>query len=405
MVFSQAKRTRFISAGLALSVLAACEGGFDYDLRGDAAGSALDTSDAALTATSKRPNPDNRGVISYPNYQVAVAQRDDTLQDVSARVGIPVAELSRTNGIAPDVKLRQDEVIVLPYRVAEPSPATGGTGVIVPPGGVDIAALAGGAIESANTTEVQTSSLAPAAAPVTTPSENAQTGLEPVRHKVKRGETAFTIARLYNVSVRSLAEWNGLGSDFTIRENQILLIPPADPSAAAPAPATVSTVATTKPGEGSPTPTPPSASKPLPDDATAAKVAAAPKPESPDLGAQQSASQAAMGYPVSGKIIRPYAKGKNNGIDIAGDAGAPVLAAADGKVAAITTDADDVTILVVRHPNNLMTVYYNVADVKVSKGTNVKRGQPMAQLPEENAFVHFEVRDGFDSVDPAPYLK
>ena len=158
MVFSQAKRIRFISAGLALSVLAACEGGFDYDLRGDAAGSALDTSDAALTATSKRPNPDNRGVISYPNYQVAVAQRDDTLQDVSARVGIPVAELSRTNGIAPDVKLRQDEVIVLPYRVAEPSPATGGTGVIVPPGGVDIAALAGGALK---TTESSSKKKAP----------------------------------------------------------------------------------------------------------------------------------------------------------------------------------------------------------------------------------------------------
>ncbi len=406
MVFSQPKRIRFIGAGLALSVLAACEGGFDYDLRGDATGSGLDTSDAALTATSKRPNPDNRGVISYPNYQVAVAQRGDTLQEVSARVGIPAEELSRTNGIDPNVPLRQDEVIVLPYRVAEPSPATGGTGVIVPPGGVDIAALAGGAIANANTTEVQTSSLAPAAAPITTPSANAQTGLEPVRHKVKRGETAFTIARLYNVSVRSLAEWNGLGSDFTIRENQILLIPPADPAASsAPAPvATTTAAATPKPGEGSPTPTPPSASKPLPDDKTAAKVAATPKPESPDLGKQQSASKAAMGYPVAGKIIRPYSKGKNNGIDIAGDAGAPVLAAADGKVAAITTDADDVTILVVRHPNNLMTVYYNVSDVTVAKGNNVKRGQTMAKLPEKNAFVHFEVRDGFESVDPAPYL-
>lgn len=404
MVFSQPKGIRFLGASLALSMLAACEGGFDYDLRGDAAGSALDTTDAALTATSQRPIPDNRGVISYPNYQVAVAQRDDTLREVAARVGIPAEELSRTNGIAPDVKLRQDEVIVLPYRVAEPSPATGGTGVIVPPGGVDIAALAGGAIENANTTEVQTSTLAPSAS-ISTPTENAQTGLEPVRHKVKRGETAFTIARLYNVSVRALAEWNGLGSDFTIRENQILLIPPADTSARAPAPVATTSVATPKPGEGSPTPTPPSASKPLPDDSTAAKIAAAPKPESPDLSKQQSASQAAMGYPVSGKIIRPYAKGKNNGIDIAGDAGAPVLAAADGSVAAITTDADDVTILVVRHPNNLMTVYYNVADVTVSKGAKVKRGEAMAQLPAENAFVHFEVRDGFDSVDPAPYLR
>ncbi|GAA6180996.1 MULTISPECIES: LysM peptidoglycan-binding domain-containing protein [unclassified Shimia] len=396
------KSARLFGTGLALCLLAACEGGFDYDFRGDVGGG-LDTSNAALTATAERPKPDNRGVISYPNYQVAVAKRGDTLQDVSGRVGIPVEELSRHNGIAADATLRQDEIIALPYRVAEPSAATGGAGMVTPPGGVDITALAGGAINNADQ-GVETETLQPAAQP----KKSAPTGVEPIRHKVKRGETAFTIARLYNVSVRSLADWNGLGSDFTIRENQILLIPPADPNAQKPASTTVaatSAAAVTKPGQGSPTPTPPSASKPLPDDSATEAAADIKQPEGPDLSKEQSASKAAMSYPVSGKVIRPYSKGKNNGIDIAGDPGAPVSAAADGKVAAITTDADDVTILVVRHPNNLMTVYYNVADVKVSKGANVKRGQAMAQLPAENAFVHFEVRDGFDSVNPGPYLK
>ncbi|CUH50629.1 LysM peptidoglycan-binding domain-containing protein [Shimia marina] len=401
MAYSMPKSARLIGTGLALSVLAACEGGFDYDFRGDVGGG-LDTSDAALTATAKRPQPDDRGVISYPNYQVAVAQRGDTLQDVSQRVGIPAEELARTNGIAVDAALRQDEIIALPYRVAEPSAATGGSGMVTPPGGVDIAALAGGAINNADTS-VQTETLQP----VAQPPKDAPTGVEPIKHIVKRGETAFTIARLYNVSVRALAEWNGLGSDFTIRENQTLLIPPADPAAEKKAQQTAATsaAATSKPGEGSRTPTPPSASQPLPDDSATAAAATLEPPKGPDLSKEQSASTAAMSYPVSGKIIRPYAKGKNNGIDIAGDAGAPVSAAADGKVAAITTDADDVTILVVRHPKNLMTVYYNVADVKVAKGANVKRGQAMAALPAENAFVHFEVRDGFDSVDPAPYLK
>jgi murein DD-endopeptidase MepM/ murein hydrolase activator NlpD len=143
----------------------------------------------------------------------------------------------------------------------------------------------------------------------------------------------------------------------------------------------------------------------LPEDNTVAAATPVAKPESPNLNEQQSASKAAMSYPVSGKVIRPYSKGKNNGIDIAADAGTPVTAAANGTVAAITKDADDVTILVVRHPNNLMTVYYNVDGVKVKKGASVKRGQSMAVLPAENSFVHFEVREGFDSVDPAPYLK
>ncbi|WP_412553847.1 LysM peptidoglycan-binding domain-containing protein [Shimia sp. MIT1388] len=399
-VFSS-KNTRLIGAGLALTVMSGCLDTLDYDFRGDLGGG-LDTTEAAQTATATRPEPDDRGVISYPSYQVAVAKRGDTLADVSQRVGIPAEELSRTNGIALDAQLREGEVVTLPRRVAEPSAATGGTGMVTAPGGVDIAALAGGAINNADTS-VETETLQP----VATPKPGGQTGVEPVRHKVKRGETAFTIARLYNVSVRSLAEWNGLGSDFTIRENQILLIPPVDPEAEAKRKAAAATAAatTTKPGEGSPTPTPPSASKPLPEDNTVAAATPVAKPESPNLAQQQSASKAAMSYPVSGKVIRPYSKGKNNGIDIAAEAGAPVSAAADGTVAAITKDADDVTILVVRHPNNLMTVYYNVDGVKVKKGASVKRGQSMAVLPAENSFVHFEVREGFDSVDPAPYLK
>lgn len=395
-VFSS-KNTRWIGAGFALTVMSGCLDTLDYDLRGDLGGG-LDTTTAAQTATAQRPEPDDRGVISYPSYQVAVAKRGDTLAEISQRVGIPAEELSKTNGIAQHVQLREGEVITLPRRIEEPSAATGGTGVVTAPGGVDIASLAGGAINNADT-GVETETLQPA----TATASQVQTGVEPVRHKVKRGETAFTIARLYNVSVRSLAEWNGLGSDFTIRENQILLIPPVDPQAEAERKAAAAT--TTKPGEGSPTPTPPSASKPLPEDNTVAAATPVAKPESPNLNEQQSASKAAMSYPVSGKVIRPYSKGKNNGIDIAAAAGTPVTAAANGTVAAITKDADDVTILVVRHPNNLMTVYYNVDGVKVKKGASVKRGQSMAVLPAENSFVHFEVREGFDSVDPAPYLK
>jgi murein DD-endopeptidase MepM/ murein hydrolase activator NlpD len=383
--------TRLLGAGFALTLIASCEGGLDLDLRGEL-GAGLDTTSAAQTATTKRPKPDDRGVISYPSYQVAVARRGDTLTDVANRVGVSAKELGVYNGIAIDAKLRQDEIVALPVRVPDSVPAAEN---------VDIASLAGGAIDRAQPTTqtVQTEALetAPKASAV-------QTGAEPIQHKVKRGETAFTIARLYNVSVRALADWNGLGSDYTIRENQILLIPPTDPASATTtqtASAAATTAATTtQPGQGSPTPTPPSASKPLPKDSSATP---APTPNN-DLGASQSTSKSAMSFPVNGKIVRPYSKGKNNGIDIAGKAGDPVQAAAAGSVAAITTDGDDVKILVVRHPDNLMTVYYNVEDVSVAKGAKVKRGQAMAKLPQDDSFVHFEVRKGFDSVDPMPYL-
>lgn len=398
MAFPVLARTsvRILMASVALGALAACEDGLDYDMRGGF-GSTLDTSTAAQNATAERPRPDKRGIISYPNYQVAIARRGDTLTDVATRINMPVADLAGYNGIRPDDTLRQGEVIALPYRVAEPSAATGGTGVVTPPSNVDITALAGNAIDdsSAATSRVDSEPLQPA--PKNAP--KGETGLEPIRHKVKRGETAFTISRLYNVTPRALSEWNGLDSSYTIRENQILLIPPASTKKSGSAAATTTTAAATAPGQGTPTPTPPSANKPLPE-----PEAEVTKPASPDMGETQT-SKARMDYPVKGSIVRPYSKGKNNGIDISAAAGSPVKAASGGKVAAITTDADNVKIVVLRHDNNLMTVYYNVDAVSVKKGASVKRGQSIAKVPTGDNFVHFEVRKGFDSVDPIPYLQ
>ncbi|WP_339767397.1 LysM peptidoglycan-binding domain-containing protein [uncultured Pseudosulfitobacter sp.] len=381
--------------------LAACDQPLDIDLRGGTG--AFSTADAAVNATTDRPRPDDRGVLSYPNYQVAVARRGDTLGDVAARLGLSASELSSYNGIAADTPLRAGEIIALPRRVAEPSPATGaiGTGPIQP-APVDVTTLAGNAIDSAADTTPTTTPLAPAPAKPAP----AQTGKEPIRHKVERGETAYTIARLYQVPVRSLAEWNGLSSDFAIREGQFLLIPVAQQ---APPKRTAAAATTTAPGAGSPTPTPPSAATPLPQDDTAKPAPAAAKPAAPvaDIGKQtvKPDSNTAMAYPVNGSIIRAYSKGRNEGIDIKAAAGTPVKAAASGSVAAITQSADGVPIIVVRHPDNLLTVYANVADVAVKKGDSVSRGQSIAKLRAgDNAYLHFEVRKGFDSVDPTPYL-
>lgn len=360
-----------------LVLLSACDEPLDFDMRGNVG--AFSTAGAAQTITSERPAPDDRGVISYPNYQVAVARRGDTAADVAARVGLPVAELAKYNGVAPDDNLHEGEIIALPRRVAEPAGQAG----------VDIETLAGDAINSApDTTPVQTTALAPAAKPK--PPANP----EPVRHKVKRGETAYTISRLYQVPVKSLGEWNGLGSDFSIREGQYLLIPVT--GAAAPA-------AVSAPGAGSPTPTPPSATTALP----AEKISATP-PKAPDVSVGQptQSSTAKMAMPVQGKIARAYKKGRNDGIDIAASAGTPVTAADAGSVAAITKDADGVPIIVLRHADNLLTVYANVDKIAVKKGDKIKRGQKLAQLRSgDKAYVHFEVRNGFDSVDPMPYLE
>ena len=47
----------------------------------------------------------------------------------------------------------------------------------------------------------------------------------PIRHRIQPGETAYAIARLYNISVTSLAKWNGLDTDLSLKAGRELIIP------------------------------------------------------------------------------------------------------------------------------------------------------------------------------------
>lgn len=373
----------------AVAFLSACDTtgdrfkNFDLDLRNNAGG--LDTSSAARQATVDRPRPDSRGVISYPNYQVAVARRGDTVDALAARIGVPSGEIASFNGLRPTDRLNQGEIVALPRGARAPSAA----GTILAPvdGPRDITQIATSAIDNAQPK--------PAAKMTRIVPSRRIDGPEPIRHQVKAGETAFGIARLYNVSVRSLNDWNGLGPDLEVRAGQFLLIPIADkaalPKAFKPEPI---------PGSGEKTvlPQPPSGATPLPPAEPAAKPAVAPKPE--------PAKISKLLPPVTGKVLRPFKRGKNEGIDIEASPGTPVKAAEAGTVAAITRDTDQVPILVLRHANNLLTVYANIGDISVKKGDKVSRGQVVAKVGSKTpSFLHFEVREGFDSTDPVAFLK
>ncbi|SDI08087.1 M23 family metallopeptidase [Alloyangia pacifica] len=382
--------TRIAGSLAAAALLAACSGPLDYDMRGRMGGT-LDTSQAALSAsTADKPVPDARGVLSYPTYQVAVARNGDTVATVANRVGLAAGEVARYNGMQANDPMRAGEILALPSRV----------GVAVPSSSVDITTLAGNAINNAPATarpsEVTSSTLAPAQT-----SSAAQTGgVEPIRHKVQRGETAYTVARLYGVTPKSLAEWNGLDSNFTLREGQYLMIPVVEQRA------TRAETVTVSPGSGSPTPQPPSSVQPLPQDEpskAAQTTTAAAKPVA-DIG--QASSNALMAMPVNGSIVREYSKGKNEGIDISAPAGSAVKAAASGTVAAITRNTENVQIVVIRHPDELLSIYTHLDGLQVKKGDAVSRGQTIGSVrAADPAFLHFEVRKGFESVDPMGYLR
>ena len=372
MQFNCAHRRTYLVLGTVV-LLAACTTPIDFDIRGIANG--FDTSEAARRGVAPRPTPDERGLISYPNYQVAVARPGDTVGDVAARVGVSPREMAELNGLPDGVELRSGELLVLPNRVAELDSTN------------DIAAIAGSAIDRSGPSNVTTTVIDTG-------------GIEPIRHQVSAGETAFSIARLYDVSVRSLSEWNALGPELDVREGQFLLIPvvvEAEPE-----------VAVGDPGVAAVAPVPPSSVQPLPNPELSPAEVAAATPASPELTSERTAAsgESRLATPVPGNIIRAYEKGTNDGISIAAPAGTNVAAAESGSVAAITRDTDGVPIIVLRHEDNLLTVYAGVDDLTVEKGDAVSRGQKIAEVRDGSpTFLHFEVRQGFESVDPAPFLQ
>jgi lipoprotein NlpD len=385
---------------IALPLLAACSAPIDVDLRG--LGDGFSTAEAALAA-APRPAPDARGIITYPNYQVVVAQQGDTARSIALRLGIDAAALASYNGISADQVLRRDELIALPG----PVPAAGA----VAPVATDITAVATTALDRAGT--VSTAPL-PAAAAATAPAQPfVAAGPEPIRHQVQRGETAYSIARLYNVPVETIAAWNSLGPDLAVREGQQLLVPQGGAAASPPS----AQSALTQPGAGTPTPVPPSAATPLPEEvpppaaetgaAEAVEEAPAPSP-APDLGAEQTpvpAAASAYIYPVQGTIIREYSPGRNEGIDIGVPTGTEVRAAAAGTVAAITSSTEGFQIVVIRHADGLLTVYTHLEGLTVAKDQTVSQGQTIGRVKAgDPSFLHFEIREGTASRDPSDYL-
>lgn len=216
-------------------------------------------------------------------------------------------------------------------------------------------------------------------------------------HTVVASETAWSIARRYGISVQELARANNLPETMSVRAGQRLTIPAAAGGTAV--------AAVTPPGMGSATPRPPSASQPLPNEQTRPASAQTPQAAAPDLGSTRTAASGSgkFAMPAGGSIIRAYKKGTNEGIDIAAAPGSPVKAAGGGTVAAVTRDTDGVPIVVVRHDDGLMTVYAGVDKLSVGKGDRVSRGQNIGAA-RSSGILHFEVRNGFDSVDPEKYL-
>lgn len=236
---------------------------------------------------------------------------------------------------------------------------------------------------------------------------------QPGYYTVKPGDTLIRIGLDSGQNWKDLARWNGLENPNLIEVGQTLrVVPPAGATAGVAAvavakPVTSANVAATAvaPAQAASTPSAASAASaaggPAPAASQAAGATAPVGPQGPD-------EELAWVWPARGSVISGFDEVKNKGLDIAGTAGEPVLAAADGRVVYVGASLRGYgNLVILKHNNTYLTAYAHNQVLLVKEDQAVRRGQKIAEMGNSDADrvkLHFEVRRQGKPVDPAKYL-
>jgi|LSQX01.1.fsa_nt_gb murein DD-endopeptidase MepM/ murein hydrolase activator NlpD len=208
-------------------------------------------------------------------------------------------------------------------------------------------------------------------------------------HTLRDGDTVESIAAHYRIPANTIADVNDLPSAGPIAGRSEIFIP---------------LNAGMPPGDGTP-PTP-------------IATAAPPPPASPETpavaavtGRCKPAEQACYVWPAAGEVVQTFSREAphHDGLDIAGEEGTPIVAVADGQV---LYSGDAIlgygNLLLLRHDDDIITVYAHNKRNLVAEGQTVTQGQRIAEMGRSGSasrvHLHFEVRRGEVPVDPLLYL-
>ena len=117
-------------------------------------------------------------------------------------------------------------------------------------------------------------------------------------------------------------------------------------------------------------------------------------------------------WPLTGALNsyfgEPRSLSRHTGIDIDGETGSPVAAAAGGRVVVAGLHFEYGTTVIIDHGEGLTTLYGHLLDVRVRAGDRVRGGENIGSVGCSGSctgdHLHFEVRLDEVPVDPAPYL-
>ena len=211
---------------------------------------------------------------------------------------------------------------------------------------------------------------------------------------VRPGQTVYRIATENGITALDLALWNDIPPPYTIRPGQSLRLYPRDGhEPAAKVTASASAATPVKPGT---TVIPPTANP---------VAATSPKPAPTSFS-----NTLEWRWPADGVVVSGFAAGDptRQGVDIAGKAGQPVRAAADGVVVYSGSGLVGYgELVIVKHNDQWLSAYGHNRARMVNEGALVKAGQQIAEMGRSGAtrdMLHFEIRYNGKPVDPQTYL-
>jgi len=181
-----------------------------------------------------------------------------------------------------------------------------------------------------------------------------------VYHKVKKGETLWRIAEIYNVPIKDIIRTNNIPKAAKIEKNQLVFIPGAD---------------TVK-----------------------------------EIFLDVDKAQNEFIWPIKGKVIRYFhhrQEGRaNKGIDIRAQEGDMVKAARTGRVVFADYLSGYGYTVILDHLDGLYSVYAKNSKLLVKLGELVLRNRNIAQVGRSSnlAYLHFQIRKKSIEDNPLYYL-
>ncbi len=213
-----------------------------------------------------------------------------------------------------------------------------------------------------------------------------------VYHTVEKGQTLYTISRVYNVPLKDIEKANGINDPSAIKPGEELFIPGAQKIMNVP-----------------PTAEQNNAQKSYPIKHEPVKHAYI---KSIYHNKNAHSIQGVFIWPVHGTVTQDFNTSngdRHDGIDIKAQTGTPILAAAAGTVIySNDTIKGYGDMVIIKHNDGFVTVYAHNAVNLVKQGQEVKQGEIIAKVGRTGyttgPHLHFEIRLHAIPVDPLKYL-